>query len=167
VFSAPRAELLQTWSETSYQIARLRDDAECAKEEFEALADVANPGLSVALSFDPADDIAAPFIATGARPKIAILREQGVNSQAEMAAAFERAGFAPFDVHMSDLQAGRVHLADFKGLAACGGFSTATCWGQGRAGPSRSCSTLRCASSSRPSSSAPTPLRWAFATAAR
>ncbi len=132
VFSAPRAELLQTWSETSYQIARLRDDAECAKEEFEALADVANPGLSVALSFDAAEDIAAPFIATGARPKIAILREQGVNSQAEMAAAFERAGFAPFDVHMSDLQAGRVHLADFKGLAACGGFSYGDVLGAGQ-----------------------------------
>ncbi len=132
VFSAPRAELLQTWSETSYQIARLRDDAECAKEEFEALADVANPGLSVALGFDAAEDIAAPFIATGARPKIAILREQGVNSQAEMAAAFERAGFAPFDVHMSDLQAGRVHLADFKGLAACGGFSYGDVLGAGQ-----------------------------------
>ena len=132
VFSAPRAELLQTWSETSYRIARLRDDAECAKEEFEALADVANPGLSVALSFDAAEDIAAPFIATGARPKIAILREQGVNSQAEMAAAFERAGFAPFDVHMSDLQAGRVHLSDFKGLAACGGFSYGDVLGAGQ-----------------------------------
>jgi phosphoribosylformylglycinamidine synthase len=166
VFSAPRAELLQTWSETSYQIARLRDDAECAKEEFEALADVANPGLSVALSFDAADDIAAPFIATGARPKIAILREQGVNSQAEMAAAFERAGFAPFDVHMSDLQAGRVHLADFKGLAACGGFSYGDVLGAGRAGPSPSCSTLL-REQFEPSSSAPTPSRWAFATAAR
>ncbi|WP_374240495.1 phosphoribosylformylglycinamidine synthase [Zoogloea sp.] len=132
VFSAPRAELLQAWSETSYRIARLRDDAECAKEEFEALADVANPGLSVALSFDAAEDIAAPFIATGARPKIAILREQGVNSQAEMAAAFERAGFAPFDVHMSDLQAGRVHLSDFKGLAACGGFSYGDVLGAGQ-----------------------------------
>ncbi len=132
VFSAPRAELLQTWSATSYQIARLRDDADCAKEEFDALADVTDPGLSVALGFDPADDIAAPFIATGARPKVAILREQGVNSQAEMAAAFARAGFAPFDVHMSDLQAGRVHLSDFKGLAACGGFSYGDVLGAGQ-----------------------------------
>jgi phosphoribosylformylglycinamidine synthase len=132
VYQAPRAELLQLWSETSYRIARLRDDAECAKEEFDALADLANPGLSVALSFDAAEDIAAPFIATGVRPKVAILREQGVNSQAEMAAAFERAGFAPFDVHMSDLQAGRVHLSDFKGLAACGGFSYGDVLGAGQ-----------------------------------
>ncbi|MCC4116105.1 phosphoribosylformylglycinamidine synthase [Aromatoleum toluclasticum] len=132
VFSAPRAELLQTWSETSYRIARLRDDADCAREEFEALADVSNPGLSVVTSFDPAEDIAAPMIATGARPKIAILREQGVNSQAEMAAAFERAGFAPFDVHMSDLQAGRRHLSDFHGLAACGGFSYGDVLGAGQ-----------------------------------
>ena len=132
VFCAPRAELLQIWSNTSYQIARLRDDAECAKEEFEALADNANPGLSVALSFDAADDVAAPFIASGVRPKLAILREQGVNSQAEMAAAFERAGFAPFDVHMSDLQSGRVHLSDFTGLAACGGFSYGDVLGAGQ-----------------------------------
>ncbi|NTV10957.1 MAG: phosphoribosylformylglycinamidine synthase, partial [Zoogloea sp.] len=132
VFQAKRAELLQTWSETSYQIARLRDDAECAKQEFDALADDANPGLSVVLSFDASEDIAAPMIATGARPKVAILREQGVNSQNEMAAAFERAGFAPFDVHMSDLQAGRVELAGFHGLAACGGFSYGDVLGAGQ-----------------------------------
>ncbi|HMW52326.1 MAG TPA: phosphoribosylformylglycinamidine synthase [Rhodocyclaceae bacterium] len=131
-FAAPRAELHRIWSETSYQIARLRDDATCAQEEFDALAEAGNPGLSVVLGFDPAEDIVAPFIATGARPKVAILREQGVNSQAEMAAAFARAGFAPYDVHMSDLQAGRVHLEDFKGLAACGGFSYGDVLGAGQ-----------------------------------
>ena len=132
VFNASRAELLQIWSETSYRIARLRDDADCAREEFEALADALNPGLSVVTSFNPAEDVAAPMIATGSRPKIAILREQGVNSQAEMAAAFERAGFAPFDVHMSDLQAGRRHLSEFHGLAACGGFSYGDVLGAGQ-----------------------------------
>ncbi len=132
VFSASRSELVQAWSETSHRIARLRDDAECAREEFEALADAGNPGLSVSLTYDPAEDVAAPMIATGARPAIAILREQGVNSQAEMAAAFERAGFAPFDVHMSDLQAGRVDLKTFHGLAACGGFSYGDVLGAGQ-----------------------------------
>ncbi|MBC9071945.1 phosphoribosylformylglycinamidine synthase [Thauera sp. CAU 1555] len=132
LFAAPRAELLQTWSETSYRIARLRDDAVCAQEEFDALADAANPGLSVHTSFDVTEDVAAPFINSGARPRVVILREQGVNSHAEMAAAFERAGFAPFDVHMSDLQAGRVQLADFHGLAACGGFSYGDVLGAGQ-----------------------------------
>jgi len=132
VFEAPRSELLRAWAETSYRMAALRDDAECAREEFESLADASDPGLSVALSFDAAEDVAAPMIATGARPKIAILREQGVNSQVEMAAAFERAGFDPFDVHMSDLQAGRYRLEDFHGLAACGGFSYGDVLGAGQ-----------------------------------
>ncbi len=127
-FAAKRAELQQAWSEVGYRIARLRDDAICAKEEFDALADAGDPGLSAQLSFDAA----APFVAAGARPKIAILREQGVNGQVEMAAAFERAGFAPYDVHMSDLQAGRVKLGDFKGLAACGGFSYGDVLGAGQ-----------------------------------
>jgi phosphoribosylformylglycinamidine synthase len=128
VFGVKRAELQQAWSEVGYQIARLRDDAACAKEEFDAVADAADPGLSAQLTFDPA----APFVAAGARPKIAILREQGVNGQVEMAAAFERAGFAPYDVHMSDLQAGRVHLASFSGFAACGGFSYGDVLGAGQ-----------------------------------
>ncbi len=132
LFAAPRAELLQTWSETGYQIARLRDDATCAQEEFDALADATDPGLSVHTSFDMTEDVAAPFINRGAPPRVAILREQGVNSHAEMAAAFARAGFAPFDVHMSDLQAGRVRLADFHGLAACGGFSYGDVLGAGQ-----------------------------------
>ncbi|MBL8448066.1 MAG: phosphoribosylformylglycinamidine synthase [Zoogloeaceae bacterium] len=131
-FAAPRAELLQLWSETSHRIARLRDDPTCADEAFAGLAAGEDPGLTVAPSFDPAEDIAAPFIATGKRPLVAILREQGVNSQSEMAAAFTRAGFAAVDVHMSDLQAGRVSLADFMGLAACGGFSYGDVLGAGQ-----------------------------------
>ncbi len=127
-FCQPRAELQRVWSETSYQIARLRDDPACAKEEFDALLDVADPGLSARLTFTPA----APFISKGAAPKIAILREQGVNGHVEMAAAFARAGFDTFDVHMSDLQAGRIHLADFKGFAACGGFSYGDVLGAGQ-----------------------------------
>jgi phosphoribosylformylglycinamidine synthase len=102
---------------------QLRDDPDCAREEFDRILDREDPGLSAALSFDPADDIAAPFIAKGARPKIAVLREQGVNGQVEMAAAFDRAGFEVHDVHMSDIVSGRVSLAGFKGFAAGGGFS--------------------------------------------
>jgi len=132
VFRASRAELQQMWSETSFQIARLRDDAQCAQQEFDALLDTTNPGLSATLSFDSKENIVAPMIAKGARPKVAILREQGVNGQVEMAAAFERAGFAPYDVHMTDLQNGRVHLADFKALAACGGFSYGDVLGAGQ-----------------------------------
>ncbi|MDP3513590.1 MAG: phosphoribosylformylglycinamidine synthase, partial [Sulfuritalea sp.] len=128
VFAAHRNELQRTWSETSFQIARLRDDPVCAQEEFDALLDAENPGLSVSIKSTPA----APFVATGARPKIAILREQGVNGHVEMAAAFERAGFAPYDVHMSDLQSGRLHLASFSGFAACGGFSYGDVLGAGQ-----------------------------------
>ncbi len=127
IFAEQRVDLQRAWAETGYRIARLRDDAECAGEEYEALLDGADPGLNVSLGFAPA----APFVATGARPKIAILREQGVNGQVEMAAAFERGGFAPYDVHMTDLQRGRVRLADFAGLAACGGFSYGDVLGAG------------------------------------
>ncbi|MBM3392926.1 MAG: phosphoribosylformylglycinamidine synthase [Betaproteobacteria bacterium] len=127
-----RADLQRAWAETSYQIARLRDDAQCAQEEFDALLDAADPGVSATLTFDPAEDIAAPMIAKGARPKIAILREQGVNGQVEMAAAFDRAGFAAVDVHMSDLQSCRVALTDFSGLVACGGFSYGDVLGAGQ-----------------------------------
>jgi phosphoribosylformylglycinamidine synthase len=123
VFSRPRAELQQAWSEVSWRIARLRDNPQCADAEYARTADPEDRGLSLALTFDPNEDIAAPFIARGSRPRIAILREQGVNSQYEMAAAFDRAGFAPVDVHMTDLIEGRAHLSAFKGFAACGGFS--------------------------------------------
>ncbi|HLA33757.1 MAG TPA: phosphoribosylformylglycinamidine synthase [Rhodocyclaceae bacterium] len=128
IFSAPRFELQRVWSEVGHRIARLRDDPGCAQEEFDALLDRDDPGLSVSLSFELNH---APTPLT-ARPRIAILREQGVNGHLEMAAAFERAGFEAFDVHMSDLQSGRVALADFKGLAACGGFSYGDVLGAGQ-----------------------------------
>ena len=126
-FKATRAELQQIWSEVSFQIASLRDDPVCAKEEFDTIVDV-NLGLTVQTTFAPV----APFVSTGAKPRMAILREQGVNGQVEMAAAFDRAGFASVDVHMSDLQSGRVKLADFAGLAACGGFSYGDVLGAGQ-----------------------------------
>ncbi|WP_126445218.1 phosphoribosylformylglycinamidine synthase [Sulfuricystis multivorans] len=128
VLTLPRVALQRAWSETSYRIAQLRDDPECAQEEFDALLDAADPGLSCQPTFDPA----APFVVSGVRPKIAILREQGVNGEIEMAAAFDRAGFECIDVHMSDLMSGRVKLADFKGLAACGGFSYGDVLGAGQ-----------------------------------
>jgi phosphoribosylformylglycinamidine synthase len=123
VFQAPRVELERAWSEVSFRMQQLRDDPDCAGEEFDRILDREDPGLSAALSFDPAIDIGPPFLAKGARPKVAILREQGVNGQVEMAAAFDRAGFEARDVHMSDIVSGRVSLAAFKGLAAGGGFS--------------------------------------------
>ena len=130
-------ELFDAWWSTSHAMQRLRDNPECADEERVAARDFAAPGLRPKLAFDPAEDIAAPFVAGavhvgGARPKVAILREQGVNGQVEMAAAFDRAGFEAFDVHMSDLIAGRVTLDGFKGLAACGGFSYGDVLGAGR-----------------------------------
>jgi phosphoribosylformylglycinamidine synthase len=123
IWSAPRAGLQACWSETSYRIAALRDDPDCAREEFERDGMGAQPALSVHLTFDPAQDLAAPFVASGARPRVAVLREQGVNSHVEMAAAFDAAGFEAFDVHMTDLIEGRHRLDGFKGLVACGGFS--------------------------------------------
>ncbi|MGE0805827.1 MAG: phosphoribosylformylglycinamidine synthase [Burkholderiaceae bacterium] len=131
VYSATRADLQQRWSETSYRIAALRDHADCAREEFESIADDGDPGLQLRLPFDAAADVAAPFIAAGARPRVAILREQGVNSQTEMGAVFTRAGFEAFDVHMTDLVEGRHKLADFRGLVACGGFSYGDVLGAG------------------------------------
>ena len=128
---APLAGLRAAWSETSWQMQRLRDNPECADEEQASRVDAADPGLSWQLSFDPADDIAAPMIAGGARPRVAVLREQGVNSQVEMAAALDRAGFAAIDVHMTDLLEGRLTLEDFDGLAACGGFSYGDVLGAG------------------------------------
>ena len=127
-----RVDLHRAWSETSFHMQSLRDNPECAQQEYERILDESDRGLSVSLTYDPAEDVSAPFIAIGARPKIAILREQGVNSQAEMAAAFDRAGFTAVDVHMSDILAGRVSLADFKGAAACGGFSYGDVLGAGK-----------------------------------
>ncbi|MDD5033500.1 MAG: phosphoribosylformylglycinamidine synthase [Methylococcaceae bacterium] len=129
-FSASRGELHSIWSETSYRMQALRDHPECAKAQFSALLDEEDPGLHVKLSFDIQEDVAAPFI-LAARPRIAILREQGVNGHVEMAAAFDRAGFSCVDVHMSDIIEGRIKLKDFIGLAACGGFSYGDVLGAG------------------------------------
>ncbi|MDQ3796222.1 MAG: phosphoribosylformylglycinamidine synthase, partial [Pseudomonadota bacterium] len=131
VFARSRAELHAIWAETSYRMQALRDNPDCAKEEFAAISDTMDPGLAPRINFDLNDDIAAPYIATGIRPRVAILREQGVNGQVEMAAAFHRTGFEAVDVHMSDLIAGRVSLAGFKGLAAGGGFSYGDVLGAG------------------------------------
>ena len=126
-----RVDLQSAWSETSHLIQSLRDNPATAKQEYDRLQDVADPGLNATLTFDPADNVAAPFIGRAPAPRIAILREQGVNGQLEMAQAFTRAGFDAFDVHMSDIISGRVSLADFKGLAACGGFSYGDVLGAG------------------------------------
>ena len=131
VFSGDRRLLQQQWAETSYRIQRLRDNVDCADQEFDALLEEDNPGLSVKLSFDVNQDIAAPYIKRGVRPQVAVLREQGVNGQVEMAAAFDRAGFAAVDVHMSDILSERISLEDFKGLVACGGFSYGDVLGAG------------------------------------
>ena len=125
-------ELFGAWWEVTHAIQALRDDPAGADAERAARLDFADPGLSPKLSFDPAEDIAAPWIHTGVRPRVAILREQGVNGQVEMAAAFDRAGFTAVDVHMSDLVSGRARLDGFKGLAACGGFSYGDVLGAGR-----------------------------------
>ena len=131
VYAEDRAVLQAIWTETSYRIAALRDHPDCAREEYERLALADDPGLSVQPRFDPEQDVAAPFVALGARPRVAILREQGVNGHVEMAAAFDRAGFEAYDVHMTDLFEGRHKLADFKGLVACGGFSYGDVLGAG------------------------------------
>jgi phosphoribosylformylglycinamidine synthase len=123
-------ELRRAWSETSFRMRELRDEPRCAREEFEAACDTGAPGLNVALTFDPNEDISAPFIGKS-RPRVAVLREQGVNSQVEMAAVLERVGFESHDVHMSDVLSGRVSLADFRGLVACGGFSYGDVLGAG------------------------------------
>jgi phosphoribosylformylglycinamidine synthase len=131
VYSAARMELQRRWSEVSFRMQALRDNPECAREEFSRLLDVKDPGLHANLTFDAADNVAAPYIVGGARPAVAILREQGVNSQTEMAAVFARAGFDAYDVHMTDILAGRVRLARFHGLVACGGFSYGDVLGAG------------------------------------
>jgi phosphoribosylformylglycinamidine synthase len=131
VLQDSRTRLRCIWAETTYQMQALRDNPAGAQQEFDAKADVTDPGLNVKLSFDLNEDVAAPFIVKGAAPKVAILREQGVNSHVEMAAAFNRAGFSAIDVHMSDILAGRVQLADFNGLVACGGFSYGDVLGAG------------------------------------
>ena len=127
-----RVDLQRAWSETTWRLQSLRDHPDCAQEEYDRVLDAHDPGMHFALSYAPQEDVAAPWIAHGARPRVAVLREQGVNSQVEMAAAFDRAGFEAIDVHMSDVQAGRVGLREFKGLAACGGFSYGDVLGGGQ-----------------------------------
>jgi phosphoribosylformylglycinamidine synthase len=130
VYCTTRSALQKMWSETSFHIASLRDNPKCAAEEFALLDDAERPGLFVDVLFDLSARVFAPFV-QGARPRVAILREQGVNGQVEMAAAFDRAGFTAVDVHMSDLLAGRDLLAGYVGLAACGGFSYGDVLGAG------------------------------------
>ena len=130
LFACNRAALQACWSETSYRVASLRDNAECVQQEFDRILHP-DLGLSTNLSFDPAEDICASYINGGAKPRVAIVREQGVNSHVEMGAAFDRAGFTAVDVHMSDLLAGRRTLSEFAGLVACGGFSYGDVLGAG------------------------------------
>ncbi|MCK0113036.1 phosphoribosylformylglycinamidine synthase [Ornithinimicrobium sp. F0845] len=127
----PVRELAQAWDEVSWRINTLRDNPECANEEHAAFGADDDPGLHLETSFDPAEDVTAPYLNRGARPAVAILREQGVNSHVETAFAFDRAGFDTFDVHMTDLQSGRFDLSDVAGLVACGGFSYGDTLGAG------------------------------------
>lgn len=130
VFAAKLEDLHQVWDSVSWKICQQRDNPACADAEHAAAGRADDPGMHVALSFDPAENVAAPFLNLS-RPKVAILREQGVNSHVEMAYAFHKAGFESHDVHMTDLQSGRANLADFQGLVACGGFSYGDTLGAG------------------------------------
>ncbi|WP_140630427.1 phosphoribosylformylglycinamidine synthase [Methylibium rhizosphaerae] len=131
VFAAALEQLHKTWDEVSWRIAHQRDNPACADAEHAAAGKADDPGLHLHLTFDASEDVAAPFVATGARPKLAVLREQGVNSHVEMSYAMHQAGFDTFDVHMSDLQSGRARLDMFKGFIACGGFSYGDTLGAG------------------------------------
>ncbi len=130
VFGAPLADLHQVWDSVSWKICQQRDNPACADAEHASVGELTDPGLQVSLNFDPAEDVAAPFLNL-ARPRVAVLREQGVNSHVEMAYAFDAAGFEAFDVHMTDLQTGRAKLSDFIGVVACGGFSYGDTLGAG------------------------------------
>lgn len=131
IWGRPRSDLGQIWSEVSYRIAALRENPACAEAEYATWADAADPGMSPVVSFDPQLNIAAPYFNKGARPRVAILREQGCNSQVEMAWAFDKSGFEAWDVHMTDLQTGKVDLSVFQGLVAVGGFSYGDTLGAG------------------------------------
>lgn len=131
VLVKPRTDLLRIWSETSFRIQSLRDNEDCARQEYDRWLDANDPGLHVDLSFDESRDVTADLAVSEGKPRVAVLREQGVNGQVEMAAAFDRAGFDAVDVHMSDLLSGRVQLSDFTGLVACGGFSYGDVLGAG------------------------------------
>ncbi len=129
--SRPRAALQRLWAETSYRMQSLRDNPECAEQEYNRLLDAKDPGIVPHVRFDMEDDITLPYINILSKPRVAILREQGVNGQAEMAAAFDEAGFTAVDVHVSDVIDGRVTLQEFQGVAACGGFSYGDVLGAG------------------------------------
>ena len=131
VYSESRLTLRTWWAQTTWQMQRLRDNPQCADQEHQAKQNEDDPGLNVHLTFDLQADIAAPYIAKGTRPKVAVLREQGVNSHVEMAAAFDRAGFEEIDVHMTDLLSGQITLSQFSTLVACGGFSYGDVLGAG------------------------------------
>lgn len=131
VFADNRAVLQRHWSQTSHRLQTLRDEPGCARQEYDNISDAKDPGLSATLSFDVNEDVAAPYLNL-ARPRVAILREQGVNGQVEMAWAFHRSGFETVDVHMQDILSGRSNLDDFAGLVACGGFSYGDVLGAGR-----------------------------------
>ncbi|MCX0421544.1 phosphoribosylformylglycinamidine synthase [Aeromonas veronii] len=131
VYRASRTALRTIWGETSWQMQRLRDNPACADSEHTARQDATDPGLHAKLTYNPSEDVAAPYIARGVSPRLAVLREQGVNSHVEMAAAFDRAGFAAVDVHMSDILSGRIKLEEFQTLVACGGFSYGDVLGAG------------------------------------
>jgi len=131
VLADTRTRYQRLWAETSYRMQALRDNPECARQEYEQLLDEGDPGLHAQLGYDPEEDISAPYIRRGQRPRIAVLREQGVNGQMEMAAAFHRAGFEALDVHMSDILDGSVTLDAFNALVACGGFSYGDVLGAG------------------------------------
>ena len=131
IYRNSRIELQRRWAATSYHMQRLRDNAECARQEYDALLDAEDPGICFETTFDPQEDVTAPYINLQARPRVAILREQGVNGQMEMAAAFDRARFEAVDVHMTDLASGAADLANFDVLAACGGFSFGDVLGAG------------------------------------
>ncbi len=131
LYASSRVDLQRIWAQTSFQMQSIRDNSTCAQEEFDAILDDSDPGLYANLGFDPAEDICAPYVNVGAAPRVAVLREQGVNGQIEMAAAFNRARFAAIDVHMTDLISGRVKLEQFNALVACGGFSYGDVLGAG------------------------------------
>ena len=130
VYKSERIHLHKLWNMNSYHIQKLRDNPDCADQEFASI-DAENPGLSVHLNYEPTENVAAAYVNLGVKPKVAILREQGVNGQMEMAAAFQRAGFSAIDVHMSEILSGEVRLNDFKGVVACGGFSYGDVLGAG------------------------------------
>jgi phosphoribosylformylglycinamidine synthase len=131
VFGATLSDLHQVWDAVSWKICQQRDNPVCSDSEHAAAGEPSDPGMHVHLTFDPKENVAAPFINVAAKPRVAVLREQGVNSHVEMAYAFTEAGFDAVDVHMSDLQAGRAQLQDFAGVVACGGFSYGDTLGAG------------------------------------